>query len=177
MPSRIAVGDRLLGRGAILGDHDALAGREAVGLQHDRQAELADAHDASASSSDSHDAKARGRHAVARHERLRERLARLEPRRGRGRTEQQPAVGREAIGDAEAQRQLGADDGEVDLLALGERERGRRDRSRSTGSGAREPGDSGIAGRGDDLADVALGGQPGDQRVLARAAADNENSH
>ena len=34
------------GRRAIVGDDDALAGGEAVGLQHDRQAELADANDA-----------------------------------------------------------------------------------------------------------------------------------
>ena len=95
-------------------------------------------------------AKARGRHAVARHERLRERLARFEPRRGRRRTEEQPACRREAIGDAEAQRQLGPDDGEVDLLAIGERERAPPGRSRSTGSGAARARNPGIAGRADD---------------------------
>ena len=35
----------------------------------------------------------------------------------------------------------------------------------------------GIARRADNLADVAVGDQPGDQRVLARAAADDQNSH
>ena len=121
-------------------------------------------------------AETRRRHAVARHERLRERLARFQAGRSGGRAEQQPPVGRESIGDAQAQRQLRTDHGEVDLLTLGERERG-------VGIGwidrddAREPGDAGVPGRGHDFADVAIGGKPGDQRVLARAAAENKNSH
>ena len=35
----------------------------------------------------------------------------------------------------------------------------------------------GLPGAHDDLADVAIGGETRDQRVLARAAAENENSH
>ena len=35
----------------------------------------------------------------------------------------------------------------------------------------------GLPGAHDELADVAIGEQPGDQRVLARAAAEDENSH
>ena len=37
--------------------------------------------------------------------------------------------------------------------------------------------DAGITGRADELADVPIGGQPGDQRMLSGAAADHENSH
>ena len=114
---------------------------------------------------------------MARHERFRERLARFEPRGRGGRSEEQPAVVGEAIGDAEAQRQLGADDGEVDLLAFGERSERRRGRSESIGTVRARRGDPGISGRADDVADVAVARQPGDQRVLARAAADDQNSH
>ena len=38
-------------------------------------------------------------------------------------------------------------------------------------------GDSGVAGRADDVGHAGFGGKPGDQRVLARAAADDKNSH
>ena len=50
---------------------------------------------------------------------------------------------------------------------------GEIDRRRSRASAR----DSGVPGRAHDLADVAIGGKPGDQRVLARAAAENQNSH
>ena len=52
------------------------------------------------------DAKARGRHAVARHEVLRERLARLEARGRLRRTDDRAAVGREHVDDAATERQL-----------------------------------------------------------------------
>ena len=102
---------------------------------------------ASASSSDVAGAEARGRHAVPRHERFRERLARFE-RAARGRrAEQQAAVSREPVGDADAERQFGADDGEIDLLAVRELGRQRLRSAMSTADGARERGDPGIAGR------------------------------
>ena len=41
----------------------------------------------------------------------------------RGWAEQQPAVGGEAVGDADAQRQFGPDDGEIDLFASRQGER------------------------------------------------------
>ena len=44
-------------------------------------------------------------------------------------------------------------------------------------NGSGEARDAGIPGRADELADVAVGGESGDERVLARAAADDENSH
>ena len=143
LPFAHRVDDRALRGGAVLGDHDALARRETVGLQHDRQAELAAADRRERVVERFADAEARGRHAVPRHERLRERLARFEPRGRGGRSEQQPAVRAEAIGDAQAQRQFGTDDGEVDLLAFGERQRrrpGRRGRRARCGRAGRYPG-------------------------------------
>ena len=175
--SRIAADDGLLGRLPILRDDDALAGGEAVGLEHDRKAELAGAHRRERLVERLARAEARRRHVVPRHERLRECLARFEPRGRGGRSEEQPAFGRESIGDAEAQRQLGTDDGEVDLLAIGERQSARRDRRDRRTPMRASRAIPGISGRGDDLADVAIGGETGDQRVLARAAAENENSH
>ena len=38
-------------------------------------------------------------------------------------------------------------------------------------------GNPGIPRGAHQLADVAVGGKPGDQRVLARAAAEDQNSH
>ena len=113
---------------------------------------------------------------MPRHECLREGLAGFQPGRSGRRSEEQPAVGRESIRDPQAQRELRTDDGQVDLLAIRERKRG-------VGIGwidrhdAGEPGNSGVPGRGDDFTDVPIGGQPGDQRVFARAAAEDENSH
>ena len=101
----------------------------------------------------------------------------LEPRGGRRRTEQQPAVGGESIGDAEARA---AASGPTTVRSICSRSASASSASRSArsiGDGRGERGDPGISGRADDVADVAIGGQPGDQRVLARAAADDENSH
>ena len=64
------------------------------------------------------DAEARRRHAVPRHEVLRERLARFERRGGLGRTDDRAPRGREQVDDAEAERQLGSDDGEIHRFAL-----------------------------------------------------------
>ena len=128
--------------GAVLGDDDALAGGEAVGLQHDRASRTRrDRDDAPAPRRATRRSRKR---AVGTPWRAMKAFANalLDSRRAaaRGRPEQQPAVGGEAIGDAEAQRQLGADDGEVDLLALGEREqrrRGRRGRRDACAPGGR----------------------------------------
>ena len=67
---------------------------------------------------------------VARHEALREHLAAFELRRRARRAEDQPAARREQIDDAAIERQLGTDDGEVDALALGNRQHALRHRRR-----------------------------------------------
>ena len=177
--SRHRCDDGRLGRCAIVRDHDAFAGGEPVGLQHDRQAELARSRRTrSASSSDSRRAKARGRHAVARHERLRERLARFEARGRGGRPEEQPA---RRSAKRSATPRLSGSSGPTTVRSICSRsasvERARPGPARSTGTIRASRGDARVPGRADELADVAVDGQPGDQRVLARAAAENENSH
>ena len=110
--------DRAFRRRAILRDDDALAGGEAVSLDHHRDAEFTAAHDRERVVERFARAKARRRHEVTRHERLREGFARLEPRGGGGRAEEQPSFLLKPIGNAAAQGHLGADDSEINLLAI-----------------------------------------------------------
>ena len=113
---------------------------------------------------------------MARHERFCKRLARLEASGGRGRSEQQPAIIDETVGDSEAQRNFGSDDGEIDLLVLGERPG--RFRVREINSrGPSQSADSRISRRGNNFPAVTFRGEPRDQCVLARAAAEDQNSH
>src|SRR5438034_383494 len=114
--------------------------------------------------------------AVARQARLREGFARLEPRRRRRWAEQQLAAHSEKIRDTEAQRQLRADDGEVDLFAVGDLDE-RIEIGQIGWNRAGNPRDSRVSWDADELADVALGRQPGGQGVLSRAAAKNQNPH
>ncbi len=160
--------DRRLGLRAIPGDDDALAGGEAVGLEHERPAEFAGPGDAERFVGGCARAEPGGRHAVTRHERLRERLARLEGGGGPCRSEDGAPSGGKPVGDAEAERQLGPDDGEVDALAFGEAQEGVRIGEVGR-EGAGEARDAGIAGSGDHLADAWVAGQAGDQGVLAGA--------
>src|SRR5262249_33301339 len=120
--------------------------------------------------------KARRRHHVPGHERFRKRLARLQAGGSSRRAEQQPALGSKPIGDPETQRELRSDDGEIGLLAIGEPGHGADARGIDWSRG-RKATNSGIAGGGDELADVAVPGQAGHERVLARAATENKNSH
>ena len=102
--------DGFVGRRA---DHDALAGREAVGLDHDRRA-AARAPRPRRSVASVNVRIGGGRDAVARAEILGEGLGALELRRRAARAEAAQAGRRERVDDAEHQRRLGADDGEVD---------------------------------------------------------------
>jgi hypothetical protein len=117
-----------------------------------------------------------GRNAVARHEGFRERLARFEARGGGRWPKQQPAGAGECVGDAEAQRELRADDSEVDLFVVGQREQGGRVRQVARDD-ARQLRNAWIAGGTHELADVAVARQPRDERMLAGAGTDHENSH
>ena len=140
-------GDRRLRRRSILGDDDALAGSQSVGLQHEREAERARAHHRQRFVEGVGGMKTRRRHAVTCHERLGEGLARFERRRGARGTEQQTPARGEAVGDANAQRQLGADDREVDAFADGEREQRVRVGEIGVDRSARPRAIPGIAGR------------------------------
>ena len=113
---------------------------------------------------------------MAGHEGFRERLARLETCGGGGRPEKQSSFRRKPIGDPAAERQFGTDDGQVDLLAIRKRE----DRvaiADIDGNGPGEACDARVSRSDQELANVAISVQPGGERVLARAAADYENSH
>jgi hypothetical protein len=88
--------------------------------------------------------------------------------------EEQTAAGGKAIGDAPAQRELGTDDSEVDLLAVGQREERVRI-GEVCGGDSGDQRDARIAGRADDFGDVALSGQTRDERVFARAAPEHED--
>src|SRR5207247_10077492 len=120
--------------------------------------------------------KARRRNAMPLHERFGKRLARFKARGGGGRAEEAKAGVGEMIGDAEAQEKLGADDGEIDFLARREHSEAGdvleigRDR-------ANQPCNSRIPGRATYAFGASLRCQTHHERVLARAAAENENPH
>ena len=101
----------------------------------------------------------------------------LDPRRGRGRAEDGDPGGDERVGDAGRQRRLRPDDDELDRAVAGGRDdrragrAGRRRRSATRGSAA-------IASRPGATTtsfDARLGGELPGERVLAAAAADDED--
>ncbi len=113
---------------------------------------------------------------MPRHEGFREGFARLEAGGSSGGSENEPVLLGKAVDDAEAERQFGPDDRHVNLLALSES--GERIGPRDVDW--RDSGDrrnTGIPGGADDLGDVSLTGETGDKRMLARTAANHQNSH
>ena len=80
------------------------------------------------------------------------------------------------IDDPRTERQLRTDDGEIDRGVGGERDK----TIEVAGADIVCAGDSGdprIARDADELAAVSRGGQGGEQRMLPRAATDDENPH
>ena len=161
-------GNGLLCRGEVGRNHHALAGGEAVSLQHDRKAERTRAHDGERVGGRLSGMESGCRHVMPGHEGLREGLAGFELRRGGRGTEQEPAGGSEGVGDTGAERQLGADDGQVGPLAFGKGQHGSRiaQVDRMDRDQLRDPG----VARGCDDGHARLGGEPGHERVLAPAA-------
>ena len=109
---------------------------------------------------------------------LREGFGAFELRAGAARPEALQARGFEAVDDAGDERHLGTDDRELDALLLGELDQRREVRG---GNGhvarLRLARGAGVARRAQDLADLRrLRELPG-QRVLAPAAADDQNLH
>ena len=163
--------------GAIVGDDDAFAGGETVGLQHDRKPELAGPRRTrSASSSDSQVRKRavgtpwRAMNAFAN--------ALLDSRRAAAAVG--PKSSRPSAAKRSATPRLSGSSGPTTVRSICSRSASSSERVRIgeiDGSGARERARSRVPGRADDLADVAIGGEPRDERVLARAAAENQNSH
>jgi hypothetical protein len=69
-----------------------------------------------------------------------------------------------------------ADDRKVDLLASCEGQDGLRV-GNVTGNRSSQPRDAGISRRAEELADIAIGRETSDQRMLSGAAAEDQNSH
>ncbi len=154
-------------------DH-ALAGREAVRLEHEAALEAVGR--APGLVGVVGDLELRRRNAVALHELLGERLAAFDLGRLPARPEDAQPAQAELIHDAERQRQLGADDGQVDLEGAGEigqlLDLVGGDRNR-----VRELRRAGIAGRAVELVEQgALPELPADG-VLAPAASDYQYFH
>jgi len=162
--------------GAILGNDDALSGREPIGLQHDRKPERSRCHGRQCLFRRLARPESSRGYVVTSHERLGERLARFELRGRLARTKDQPSFSDKSIDYTKTERQLGADDGQIDTGVRGEGNHavhvGQIDWHRGP-----ERGSPGIARGAADLVHLALGGQTGGQRVLARTAAKNKNSH
>ena len=109
---------------ARLGDDDALAGGEAVGLDHDRQRlRRRDRPCAAAASREA--AVGGGRDAELGAEVLGEALRAFELGRGLGRAEGLDAGRRQVVGEARDQRRLGPDHDEADVVVAAERDDGR----------------------------------------------------
>ena len=113
---------------------------------------------------------------MAHHEGLGKRLAPLQLRCGLGGPGYRPAGGCEHVGHAVAQRHLRADYRQVDPLGLGQREDrfGPADVDRCQAADGRHPW---VAGGTHHGLDPRLAGQCPRQRVLAAAAAENEDLH
>ncbi len=112
---------------------------------------------------------------MARHERFRERLAALELSRGARGADDAVTARAEAIDDAQIERQLGTDHGQVEALAIGERaelvNRARFDREDASIS--RDAGISGHTGH----RNARRARERSYERVLASTGADDEERH
>jgi hypothetical protein len=160
----------------VRGDDDSLARREAVGFDDERKPELARRHDRMRRGGIVAGAVPGGRDAVPGHERFREDLAALELGGGTRGTEDAQAARREQIRDAAIERQLGSDDGEVDVLAGGEcGERLRVARAHVGQAGHLR--NARVARSADDFAHARLGPELPRERVFAAARSDHEHFH
>jgi hypothetical protein len=166
----------VLCQAAILGNHHALARREAVGLDDDRESELLAGDRRVRCLERVTRPKARRRHAVTGHEVLGECLARLEPCRRLRRPDDRAPLPGEEIDDATTERQLRAHDRQVHAFPRGDRQQLRRlagvDRDAT-----RHVGSSRITRCAENCGHVALAGQLPGHCMLAGSAADNENLH
>jgi hypothetical protein len=156
------------------GDHHALAGRQAVGLDDDRRAVGVDVGVGLGGVGEG--LVLRGRDAVALHEGLGEVLRAFQLRRFAGRAEDLQAARAEQVDDAGRQRRSGADQGQGDVF--GHHEVGQRGRVRDVDvDQARIARGAAVARRDIDHLDaVGLGQFPG-QGVFTAARADYQDFH
>ena len=161
------------GLGLVGGDHDALAGGQAVVLDHVRRAERAervgDLGLVGASRASAVGTPAAAMTSFAK--------ALLPSRRAaaRGRPEAGDAPGPDGVRDAGDQRRLGADDDEVGGELVGEG--GHRGRRHGVDRPAQGGVDARVARRDDHGRHGGIGLQGAQQRVLAGAGPDDEDSH
>jgi len=174
----IAVGDeqileRAACRGLVGRDHDALAGGQAIGLEHrgigagDRSHPVLDVGD---------DPVGGGRDAGGAHHLLAERLGPLQSRRTAIGAEAAHSCRPQRVGDARDERGLGADHHQRGTGRLGQRD----DRVRILGvDSADHVGigrDPGVARRADQLRGARRAGERLDERMLARTAAEHQHN-
>ena len=172
-----AVGDEhVLERRARLclvgGDHDALARREPVGLDHGRVA----VHRGEALVHGRDDAMRRGGDARRGHDLLRERLRALQPRGGGERPEVAHARGPERIAEAGDERRLRPDDDEVDA-GIARRGGERRGIAGRRVEHPRVAPDPCVPRHAQHLGRLRGAQQRADERVLAPAGPDDEDPH
>ena len=147
-------GDRRVGgRSASAATTTPLPGREAVGLDHDRESRARRrSSTARASAAVVHTAVAGGRNAVPRHEVLRERPCCIRAARPRG---SGPKIrsprDEKRFDDAAIERQLRTDDGQIDRLRAAPGRAGRRHRRRRPETVRTSRRNPGIARRADHL--------------------------
>ena len=178
-PSVIAAVDGVSASTQILRDDDAFTCRETIGLQARREIRTRRSNDMRAHRRAVARLEPRGRHVVPRHERLREGLARFEAG-GAPRWDRRGA--RPSAANRSATPRLSGSSGPTTVKSTCSRraevQAGHPDSTRSTGkSRARAAAMPGLPGAQRTVDGPGSGAEPGDERVLARAAADDENSH
>ena len=162
--------DSLAGLVRVARDHHALAGREPVGLHHQRACGFLGV--ARGLVGVAEDPILGGRNAMARQEALHERLGSLERGGGARRAERADAAGLERVDEAEDQRRLGPHDDEIDALAVGQGHEARHVVGADGGVAELAPR-AGVAGRHHDLVPRSADGLG--QRVFARARTDDQH--
>ena len=161
---------------ASRGDDDAFPGGQPVGLDDNRQAQLAVGnHRDRLRRGVAHAVPSRW-NAVARHERFRERLAAFEAR-SRLRRAENPVPGRaKSIHDPEIERKLGPDDGQLDPLALDEGQQP-LEIVHANRHDARVARDARVSRRARQRGAIRGAPERSHQRVLAPAGSDDEDPH
>jgi len=160
----------------IVGDYNSLSTSKPIGFDDDLIPEFARSDCGKRFVSVAAYSITRGRHAVTTHEIFRERLARFELRRQPPGTKDGAAASAEQIRDATRERCFGTNHRQVDAFLLSERQH----RLRIAGvnwEGSVVSSDTGVSRRAQDLVNARILREPPTERVLARAAADNEDSH
>ncbi len=168
------VADRLVRLIGGAADDHAFALGQAIGLDDQRRGDLGDVVVRVVRVLE--DVERRRRDAVLLHDALGEDLAALQLGRGARRAEDLEPFRRQFVGDAHRERVLGADDGEVHALFADElHEADEVVRAERDAFGL--PRDSGVAGRAIDFLHQRRLGDFPDERMLAAAAADDEDLH